>query len=220
MLNFAIDHVTINNSKRTGLDLNGVNGATIDHVNVNNTSNGNGITLTNSANVTITNSTTTGNAWGGLALYQSNVYYDQQVNNITVDGTNTFNEANGIYAQDQSAATDFGTIDLSGQGINYVAKLVTPAASGDGTYTYFQKTEQGAFDLGDAFNTRYGVTGATVQGYAGDSVNGNLDTSSLSASRPTPIRSAFRPRLTARMRAERSMSSTASMPRTLPTASS
>ena len=78
----------------------------------------------------------------GVALYQSNVYYDQQVNNIVVDGTNTFNEADGIYAQDQSAATDFGTINLSGRGLDYVAKLVAPAADGDGTYTFFQKTER------------------------------------------------------------------------------
>ena len=165
LLNFAIDHVTINGSHKTGLDLNGVNGATIDYVNVNNTSAGNGITLTDSANVTITNSTTTGNAWGGLALYQSNVYYNQQETGITVDGTNTFNEANGIYAQDQSSTKDFGTINLTGQGIQYVAKLTTPTASGDGTYTFFQKTKQGAYDLADAFNTRYGVTGAAVQGY-------------------------------------------------------
>ena len=164
LLNFAIDHVTINGSKKTGLDLNGVNGATIDHVTVRNTTNGNGIALTDSADVTITNSTTSNNAWGGLALYQTNKAYDQQVTDIRVDGTNTFDEANGIYAQDQSATNDFGVIDLAGQGIAYVAKIATGGTDGD--YTFFQKLKQGAYDIGDAFNTRYGLTGATVQGYA------------------------------------------------------
>lgn len=173
LLNFAIDHVTINGSKKTGLDLNGVNGATIDHVTVRNTTNGNGIALTDSADVTITNSKTSNNAWGGLALYQTNKVYDQQVTDIRVDGTNTFDEANGIYAQDQSATNDFGVIDLAGQGIAYVAKIATGGTDGD--YTFFQKLKQGAYDIGDAFNTRYGLTGATVQGYAeaNKSVEGN-----------------------------------------------
>ncbi len=43
LLNFAIDNVTINGIAQRDLTLNGVNGATIDHVNVNNTTNGNGI---------------------------------------------------------------------------------------------------------------------------------------------------------------------------------
>ena len=173
LLNFGIDHVTINGSYHTGLDFNGVKGATIDHVNVNDTVWGNGISLTNSADVTVTNTTTSGNAWGGLAIYQANRSYDQKVDNITIDGTNTFNEANGLYAQDQSATNDIGTLNFSGLGIQYVAKITTPSASGDGDYTFFQTTQQGAIDLADAFNARYGVTDATVQGYAGTSVDGN-----------------------------------------------
>tara|TARA_R110002110_G_scaffold413827_1_gene642006 strand:- start:4847 stop:9793 length:4947 start_codon:yes stop_codon:yes gene_type:complete len=171
LTNFDINNVTVDASKRTGLDLNGVNGATIDNVTVTNTTAGNGITLTDSANVTVTNSTTSNNAWGGLAIYQGNFFYDQQVDNIQIDGTNSF--ANGIYAQDQSGTNDFGVINLIGQGIQYVAKIVTGGADGD--YTFFQNTKQGALDLADAFNTRYAQTGATVQGYteADTSVAGN-----------------------------------------------
>ncbi|MBS0273287.1 MAG: filamentous hemagglutinin N-terminal domain-containing protein [Proteobacteria bacterium] len=169
--NFNINNVSISGSKKTGLDLNGVLNATIDHVTVTGTTGGNGIALTDSANVTITNSATTGNAWGGLALYQNNSAFNQQVNNIVVGGTNTF--AEGIYAQDQSATNDFGTINLTGQGIEYVGTLNTGGA--DGTYTFFQKTEQGAIDATTAFNTRYSSTAGTVQGYdeTSESVNGN-----------------------------------------------
>ena len=169
--NFSINYVTINDSGRTGLDLNGVNGATIDHVTVDGSVYGNGITLTDSANVGITNSTTTNNAWGGLALYQANFNYNLQVTGITVDGTNSF--ANGVYAQDQSGTNHFGTIDLTGLGIQYVASISTGGSDGD--YWFFQSTEQGALNLADAFNTRYSQTGAVVQGYSesGKSVDGN-----------------------------------------------
>ncbi|MGB3810568.1 MAG: filamentous hemagglutinin N-terminal domain-containing protein [Parvibaculum sp.] len=123
LLNFTIDSVTINGSKKTGLDLNGVVGATINNLTVTNTAAGNGIALTDSANVTITNAVTSGNAWGGLALYQTNRAYDQQVNNITVDGTNSFGEANPVYMEDESDGTtayggaigiDFGTVNIAG----------------------------------------------------------------------------------------------------------
>lgn len=187
LTDFIIGNVTINGGYHTGLDLNGVDRATIDNVNVSGITWGNGIGLTDSADITITNSTTTGNAWGGLALYQTNYTYNQQTNNITVDGTNTFND--GIYAQDQSdgigdpanghypqvsaPGLDFGTINLTGQGIEYVGTLNTGGT--DGTYTFFQKTEQGAIDATTAFNTRYGSTAGTVQGYdeTSESVNGN-----------------------------------------------
>ena len=164
LLNFDIDHVAINGGYRTGLDLNGVLGATIDHVSVSNVVNGNGIALTDSANVTLTNDTTTNNAWGGLALYQHNATYNQQVNNISVNGTNTFNEANGIYAEDQSTTNDFGTLTLAGY--NFIAQNL---ASPNDFYTFFQKTEQGAIDIA----ALEGPTTAYVQGYAGNSTNGN-----------------------------------------------
>lgn len=114
LLNFAISNVTIDGSKRTGLDLNGVTGATIDNVTSKNATWGNGVTLTDSANVTITNTTTSGNVWGGLALYQANNWYDQQTNNISVDTTNSFGEANPVYLEDQSAGTDFGSVNIAG----------------------------------------------------------------------------------------------------------
>lgn len=123
LLNFTIDSVTINGSKKTGLDLNGVVGATINNLTVTNTAAGNGIALTDSANVTITNAVTSGNAWGGLALYQTNKAYDQQVNNITVDDSNSFGEANPVYMEDESDGTtayggatgiDFGTVNIAG----------------------------------------------------------------------------------------------------------
>jgi cytoskeletal protein CcmA (bactofilin family) len=183
--NLTLANITSRGAGKSEFDLNGILGGTLTNLTADGapvsdagdstTTAGNGIGITDSQNVTLTGVVTKNNAWGGLALYQTNSPsgYPYQETGIVVDGSNTFNEANGIYAQDQSSTHDFGTIDLTGQGINYITQLVTPAASGDGTYTLFQKTEQGAIDTAVAFNTRYSTTAADVQGYAGDSVNGN-----------------------------------------------
>jgi filamentous hemagglutinin family protein len=185
VLNFAIDHVTINGSKNTGLDLNGVKGATIDHVTVTNTAKGNGISLTDSANVTITNTTTSNNAWGGLALYQSNFYYDQQVTDISVDATNTFNEAIPVYLEDQSdgiglpaskkpsvvggSGLDFGTLSIAG--FDYAVR--SPNAAND-VYTWLQTTQQKAIDFATSAklgNGNVNVSTAVVEGWTGASTD-------------------------------------------------
>lgn len=185
LLNFDIENVTIDRGYRTGLDLNGVLGATIKNVNISNIAHGNGIALTDSANVTITGSTTTDNAWGGLALYQTNTAYDQQVNNIVVDGTNTFNDTIPVYAEDQSdgisangnpsvvggSGLDFGTITLAG--FDYVVQ--SPNNVHD-IYSWFQKTKQAAFDFATntaLSNNNVNAPTATVQGYGGSGAYGN-----------------------------------------------
>ena len=175
----TLAHVTSEGAYKSEFDLNGVVNGTLNYLTANGDSvgtttptAGNGISLTDSQNITITNSVTENNLWGGLALYQGTTYGSMQLTAITVDGTNTFNEANGIYAQDQSSVA-IGAINLAGQGIQYVAQLTTPVTSGDGTYTFFQRTQQGAIDQGAGLNAKYTVTGATVQGYAGTSLNGN-----------------------------------------------
>lgn len=118
---FAISHVTSRGAGRAELDLNGVVGATIDHFTAqgDNTA-GAGIQITDSANVTISNSTTLNNAWGGVALFQANRFFDQQVSNITVQANNTFTETNPLYMQDESASRDFGTNQL--QGFQYAVR--------------------------------------------------------------------------------------------------
>ncbi len=179
VLNFGINHVTINGGYRTGLDLNGVVGGTIDNVSVSNIVHGNGIALTDSANVTLTNNTTANNDWGGLALYQHNNYYDQQLTNITVAASNNFTEANGIYAEDESdgiadpdhgpsvANYDFGTLNIAGY--SYIAIDFSNSAD---QYAYLQKTQQGAVDFATDSTANHGHLGlgtTFVEGWAGSS---------------------------------------------------
>ncbi len=165
---FSISKVTIRGSGRAELDLNGVNGALIDQVTADGAPVGNnsgstagaGIQITDSANVTISNSVTRNNTWGGLALYQANRFYDQQVNNITVAASNSFAERNPVYLQDESASRDFGALNIAG-----FDHAVRNSASADSRqYTWLQASRQNAFD----FAVNLGASASSyVQGWNG-----------------------------------------------------
>ena len=155
---FTIQNVTSRGAGKAELDLNGVVGATIDHVTANGAPAGNdsgttagaGIQITDSADVTITNSTTRNNAWGGVALFQTNRSFDQQTTGITVQNNNTFTEINPLYLQDESASKNFGALSLLG--FNYAVRNAATVGSGSSLvdysqYTWLQAAPRGAFDL-------------------------------------------------------------------------
>lgn len=64
----TIEDVTVTGSKNTGIDLNGIDGATLTDVTVTGAQAGRGIAFTDVDNATLTNITTSGNAWGGIAV--------------------------------------------------------------------------------------------------------------------------------------------------------
>ncbi|EJL90813.1 filamentous hemagglutinin family N-terminal domain containing protein, partial [Polaromonas sp. CF318] len=166
---FTIRNVTSRGAGRAELDLNGVDGAVIDHVTANGAPVGNdagstqgaGIQLTDSANVTVSNSTTRNNAWGGLALYQANRYYNQQMNDITVAGNNSFTERNPVYLQDESAGTNFGTLRIAG--FDFAVRNASTAGDNN-QYTWLQASQQNAFD----YAVNLGSSASSyVQGWSG-----------------------------------------------------
>jgi filamentous hemagglutinin family protein len=164
LLNFTIRQVTIRGSGRAELDLNGVDGALIDRVTADGAplgggamTEGAGIQITDSANVTVRNSTTRDNKWGGLALYQANRHYNQQVNNITVEANNNFTEVKPVYMQDESASRDFGTLNI--EGFDFAVRDATLDQ-----YTWLQATEQKAFDF---VVNEGGASSSVVQGWNG-----------------------------------------------------
>jgi filamentous hemagglutinin family protein len=173
---FAVSKVTIRGSGRAELDLNGVDGALIDHVtadgapvgNAAGSTQGAGIQLTDSANVTVSNSTTRHNDWGGLALYQSNRFYDQQVNNITVAGNNSFTERNPVYMQDESATRDFGTLAIAG--FDHAVRN-SSSTNSNFQYTWLQASQQNAFDF--AVNLQAAAS-SYVQGWNGAQTTQNF----------------------------------------------
>lgn len=166
--NFTIRSVTSRGAGKAELDLNGVEGALIDGVTLNGapvgngagTTQGAGLQLTDSANVTVRNTTTLNNAWGGLALYQANRSYNQRVTNITIEGNNHFNEDNPVYLQDESALHDFGSLHIAGLG--YAVRNDATTASRQ--YTWLQATQQKAYDY--AVNLP-GVESSYIQGWSG-----------------------------------------------------
>ncbi|QKO21613.1 filamentous hemagglutinin N-terminal domain-containing protein [Rhodoferax sp. BAB1] len=166
--NFTIMNVTSRGAGKAELDLNGVNGALIDHVTLNGAPVGNdagstqgaGLQLTDSANVTVRDSTTLNNAWGGLALYQANRSYNQQVNAISIAADNQFHEVNPVYLQDESALHDFGTLDIAG--FDYAVR--NAASTGSSQYTWLQAALQPAYDF--AVNLP-GAGASFIQGWDG-----------------------------------------------------
>jgi filamentous hemagglutinin family protein len=155
---FAISHVTSRGAGRAELDLNGVVGATIDHFTAQGDGTaGAGIQITDSANVTISNSVTTGNNWGGVALFQANRFFDQQVSNVTVQDNNSFAEALPLYMQDESASQNFGAVSLPG--FDYAVRN-----SANGQYTWLHSDLGGALDIATAQAT---PAASTIQGWSG-----------------------------------------------------
>jgi len=166
--NFTLRNVTSRGAGKAELDLNGVDGALIEHVTLNGaplgndagSSQGAGLQLTDSANVTVRNTTTRNNAWGGVALYQANRSYNQRVNNISIEGNNQFQELNPVYLQDESALHDFGTLNIAG--FDYAVR--NAANAGSGQYTWLQAALQPAYDF--AVNLP-GAGASTIQGWSG-----------------------------------------------------
>ena len=168
--NFAISNVSISGSRKTGLDLNSVIGATIDNVNVTGAIAGNGISITDSADVTVRNTTTSGNAWGGLALYQANggTGSNQQLTGITIEGNNAFAESNGLYLQDSSAINDPGTLSIAG--FDYIVRNAAFRADGN-QFTFFRTS------LSDA--TGYALSLATPASSSIEGWNGSAGTNAF-----------------------------------------
>jgi filamentous hemagglutinin family protein len=166
---FSISDVTINGSRKTGLDLNSVTDALIDGVTVTGVIAGNGIAITDSAGVVVSNSTTSGNAWGGLALYQRNNFSDQQLTDITIDASNSFGETNGVYLQQYASALHEAD-NLIIEGFDFVVQN-DQQDGGATSYMWFQRDLQDAIDFAvNVANTDASVAG----GWTGSDFDGNF----------------------------------------------
>jgi hypothetical protein len=86
----TIDHVTVQGSLRSEIDLNGVHNSILSNITANgqNTA-GVGIALTDSTGITLQNIATSGNNWGSIALYTTGIYFTPGTGDITFQGTYT-----------------------------------------------------------------------------------------------------------------------------------
>ncbi|MES2332873.1 MAG: HYR domain-containing protein [Bacteroidota bacterium] len=139
--NISLSHITINGAKKTAFDFNAVNNLSLSYITATNTTAGNGLQLSGCWNVNASNITTSGNAWGGLAVYVSKPYpagVGRGSNNISIDGTtSTFAEIQGVYNQDESGFTSTNTIV---SGYDYTVQNTTAVG-----YTYYFNNKAIAF---------------------------------------------------------------------------
>ena len=73
--NLTYSDIVIQGTKRTAIDLNGVDGATLTDITATGATGGFGMSISSSANVTVTNLTTSGNAWGDVGIFPANSPY-------------------------------------------------------------------------------------------------------------------------------------------------
>ncbi|MFN8547527.1 MAG: hypothetical protein U0527_06030 [Candidatus Eisenbacteria bacterium] len=115
-----VDDVRVFNSRRSAIDLNGVNSGTISNVWGEGAAVGVGLALTNCTNFTLSNIHTTGNAWAGVAFYTNTGPYTPGTNNITLlAGGNSFGEAVPLYTEPHPSVP-LGTINISTSEFGYL----------------------------------------------------------------------------------------------------
>ncbi len=93
----SIANVTVIGTGKTGIDLNGLASGTLTNCTSTGALSGNGLSMTDCDNITINGLTTSGNAWGGAAVYTKGEYATGGSDNVTFMGTLSLSEARPIY---------------------------------------------------------------------------------------------------------------------------
>jgi hypothetical protein len=83
--NLTMERLTVNGAERTPFDIHGIDGVTLTDLTANNTTNGNGINIAGSTNVTISGFTGSGNAWGTIGIYTSQAF-NRPSSGVVIDG--------------------------------------------------------------------------------------------------------------------------------------
>ncbi len=104
-----------------------------------------GLVYPNSSNITVQNITTTGNAWGGLAVMAGGNWYPPGGSyNVTLTGTNSFSETNKVYTENEADPTK-PVVNFTAEGFGFIVRNpIRPY------HTWYQITEADAvsFALG------------------------------------------------------------------------
>ncbi len=142
----TVENVTIDGSYRTGIDLNGIDGATLTNVTVKNVPYGNGISVSDSDNATLSGITTTNNAWGGVAIYTSGQWIPSgAADNIDVLSL-AAGELNPLYWQTGCVGigcTPHPITNFTAPQFTHALRNATFVPGGE-NYTFFQYSEAAA----------------------------------------------------------------------------
>ena len=84
----SLINVTVKNSARSNIDFNGADFVTLTNVTSTGAAYGTGISLSDTNDVSVNGVTTSGNAWGGVALYATGTFYPCGINNVSIANAN------------------------------------------------------------------------------------------------------------------------------------
>jgi len=141
----TLQNVTVENSGSSEFDFNGMNSIVLRNVTANgNGTAGNGISFTNSNNIDLDGATTTGNNWGGVALYPYGTAYPPGINSAKIYNLNA-SEANELYQQVGSGGTPVGTLDAPQYTFGVTNDEFRPGAE---QFTFYQRTLANASNFG------------------------------------------------------------------------
>ncbi len=101
--NINLNHISISGSYRTGVDFHGVSGGNVSYITSKNATHGNGVQFSGCKNINVSNIVTSGNAWGGIAIYVSGPsLLNRGSDNINIDGSScNISESIKIYSQEE-----------------------------------------------------------------------------------------------------------------------
>ena len=105
----TLENIKVENSKKTGVDLNGVNGGTLNNVEITGTVSGFGINIVDSKNITLTNITTSSNGWGGVSVQTEGYYYPGGADNIVFSGSFNAGESAPLFLEEDPCRASGGS---------------------------------------------------------------------------------------------------------------
>ncbi len=82
--NITLENITVNDTYRSGIDINGLDGVNVTNVTINDVPYGVGLALSDVINATVDGVMTSGNAWGGTAIYTNGVFFPGGADNISL----------------------------------------------------------------------------------------------------------------------------------------
>ena len=158
--NLTLENITINGAERTPFDIHGIDGVTLTDLTANNTTNGNGINIVASTDVTVNGFTGNGNVRGTIGIYTSQ-YFNRPSSGVVIDGpslnvvpTNSLSGPydGAVYTQDDltPSATLINTDIVV---TNWCYAVTNPDFIPDAEeFTFFVPTRRDAIDVAAALD--------------------------------------------------------------------
>ena len=111
--NIELRKILVKDSKRTAIDLNGVNGAILNNIVAQNTTEGFGLMIKDSNDIKVGTVTTANNAWGGVSVQTEGISYAGGVNNVSFsEDFNASEIVSLLLEKDPSAYPDITNVTI------------------------------------------------------------------------------------------------------------